>query len=211
MNVLIGCEESQIICKAFRAVGHNAYSCDLVSCSGGHPEWHIIADVLSVADGCCTFETQAGSIHVLLDAWDLVILHPPCTYLSNAGAGSLFSGGNLNKQRFFRGLLARNFFYSCLNVDCPRICVENPTPSKIYELPTYSQIIQPYYFGEPFSKRTLLWLVGLPPLFATSIILDYEATTTAAWYNKGGNSRQRNRSKTFPGIAAAMAAQWGTL
>ena len=209
MNVLIACESSQTICIAFRNFGINAFSCDIVPCYGGHPEWHIIADVYTIIDGCCTFETESGQIHVIFDKWDLATIHPPCTYLSNAGASSLFPGGVLNNVRFFRGLLARQFFIDMLNCDCDKVCVENPTPSKIYNLPVCSQVIQPSYFGDPYLKRTLLWLRGLPPLFATDIVSNPESTVTAEWYNKGGSLRQRNRSKTFPGVAAAMAVQWG--
>lgn len=194
MKVLVACEESQIVTKAFREKGHLSYSCDLQECSGGYPEWHIKEDVMNVID----------------DNWDMMIAHPPCTYLSKAGANSLFKDNKLNQERFELGLQAKEFFLKLYNSDIPRICIENPTPLKIFKLPMYSQVIQPYEFGHPYSKRTLLWIKNLPGLMPTDIIRykNIESTTTAAWYNKGGKDRQKNRSKTFSGIAYAMANQW---
>lgn len=194
MKILIACEESQEVCKAFRAKGHEAYSCDILPCSGGHPEWHIQGDVLEQLDR----------------GWDLMIAHPPCTYLSNAGACHLFPNKELNEERYKKGLEAKEFFMKLLNAPIQRICVENPVQSKIFNIIKYSQIIQPYQFGHPMAKKTCLWLKYLPPLQPTKLITDYESTRVAGnWYNKGGKERQKNRSKTFPGIAKAMAEQWG--
>src|SRR5690606_16437170 len=134
----------------------------------------------------------------------------PCTYLSNAGACHLFPNKELNEERYKKGLEAKEFFMKLLNAPIQRICVENPVQSKIFNIIKYSQIIQPYQFGHPMAKKTCLWLKYLPPLQSTKLITDYESTRVAGnWYNKGGKERQKNRSKTFPGIAKAMAEQWG--
>ena len=210
MNVLIACEESQRVCIAFRERGNNAFSCDIEPCSGGHPEWHIMQDVLPLLNGSCCFKTVDGTEHTIDGKWDLIIAHPPCTYLSNAGARFLYPKGVLNEQRLQKGLEAKEFFMALYNADCEKICVENPIPSKVYELPPYSQIVQPYEHGHPVQKKTCLWLKGLPLLKPTNIVEERESTKIAGnWYNKGGKDRQRNRAKTFPGIAAAMAEQWG--
>lgn len=210
MKVLIACEESQAVCKAFRERGHEAYSCDIQEPSGGHPEWHILGDALVAVEGGCII-TMDGVRHEV-GKWDLLIAHPPCTFLSNAGASHLFKGGKLNEERYKKGLEAKEFFMRFYNADVPMICVENPVPTRVYELPPYTQIVQPYEHGHPYSKRTCLWLKGLPKLQPTEVCEKWEGTTVAGnWYNKGGKDRQKNRSKTFPGIAAAMAAQWGNL
>lgn len=196
MRVLVACEESQRVCIEFRKLGHEAYSCDIEPCSGGHPEWHLQQDVTEL----------------LKIKWDLIIAHPPCTYLSNAGARFLYPKGELNEERLQKGLKAKEFFMKLWNTDCPRIAVENPIPSKVYGLPEYSQTIQPYEFGHPYSKKTCLWLKGLPKLQPTEIIPESEIQSTKIagnWFNKGGKDRQKNRAKTFPGIAKAMAEQWG--
>lgn len=151
--------------------------------------------------------------------WDLLIAHPPCTYLSNAGAVRLFPNGVLNQDRYAKGLQGKDFFMRCLNADCKRIAVENPVPSRIYGLPPYTQTIQPYEHGHPYCKKTCLWLKGLPPLRPTKIITE----NIISWVKGGSkdkNGRQRKRagttykdskmrSKTFEGIAVAMAEQWG--
>lgn len=194
MKVLVACEESQRVCIAFREKGHEAYSCDIEPCSGGHPEWHIKDDVLKHLD----------------EDWDLIIAHPPCTYLSNAGARFLYPKGILNQDRLKKGLEAKEFFMKLYNANCPKICVENPVSSKIFEMPQHTQEIQPFEFGHPFKKKTRLWLKGLKPLKATNIVEVSESTKIAGnWFNKGGKDRQKNRSKTFEGIAKAMAEQWG--
>lgn len=209
MKILIACEESQRVCIEFRRLGHEAYSADIQEPSGGHPEWHIHGDVLPLINGFCEFRTMDGTAHKIDGKWDLLIAHPPCTYLSQAGARWLFSGGQLNQDRYQNGLKAKKFFMKFLNADCNKICVENPVQSKIYQIPPYSQIVQPYYFGDPYSKKTCLWLKGLPKLQPTDICKEYQSTNVADWYQKGGKNRQKNRSKTFPDIARAMAEQWG--
>ncbi|MCW6112174.1 DNA cytosine methyltransferase [Clostridium sporogenes] len=193
MKILVACEESQAVTIELRKLGHEAYSCDIEPCSGGHPEWHLQQDVTPL----------------LKEKWDMIIAFPPCTYLSNAGARHLYPKGVLNKERYKKGLQAKEFFMQLYNADCLRIAVENPIPSKIYNLPKYSQVIQPYQFGHPFKKRTQLWLKGLPKLIPTEIIEASESTKIPGnWFNKGGKDRQKNRAKTFPGIAKAMAEQW---
>ena len=167
VNVLVACEESQEVCKAFRAKGHRAFSCDIQECSGGHPEWHIQGDVLPLLNGECDFITADGKPHTQTGRWDLIIAHPPCTYLSNAGACRMYKvlDGKrwINEERYHQMLDGRKFFEQMLNADCDRVAVENPTPLRIACLPTPTQVIQPYEFGHPYSKRTLLWLKGLPP------------------------------------------------
>lgn len=201
MRILVACEESQAVTIELRRLGHEAYSCDIQECSGGHPEWHIKSDALEL----------------LKMKWDMIIAHPPCTYLSNAGARHLYKGHRLNTERYALGLEAKEFFMRFLNADCPRIAVENPTPSRVYELPKCTQTIQPWMFGHPFTKRTNLWLRGLPPLVPTEIV-EPERTwcPSGSYSNKHGEThkgmfttdRAKNRSKTFPGIARAMAEQW---
>lgn len=203
MKVLVACEESQAVCKAFRELGHEAYSCDIQECSGGHPEWHIQGDVLPL----------------LKEKWDLIIAHPPCTYLTNAGARWLWAGHKLNEERYQKGLAAKEFFMAFYNTDCPRIAIENPIPSAVFDMPEYTQIIQPYEYGHPYSKKTCLWLKGLPLLKPTEIIEDHVPFVSSGSYAKThdpkykGASRKggaaKSRSKTFPGIARAMAEQWG--
>ena len=133
MNVLVACEESQRVCIAFRDKGHNAFSCDIEPCSGGHSEWHILQDVIPLLDGRCSFKTMDGIEHSIDGKWDVIIAHPPCTYLSNAGARWLYSGGKLNEERYRKGLDGKNFFMAMLNSDCQRLAVENPIPSIIYD------------------------------------------------------------------------------
>ena len=209
MKILVACEESQAVCTAMRKNGHESYSCDIIDCSGGHPEWHIKQEVLPLLNGRCEFATCDGTKHSIEGKWDMIIAHPPCTYLSNAGARHLYQKGELNESRLEKGLAAKEFFMLFYNADCPRIAIENPTPSKIYGLPQYCQVIQPYQFGHPFSKRTCLWLKGLPLLVPTDIVEVSQSTKVPGnWFNKGGKDRQKNRSKTFPGVAKAMADQW---
>jgi len=191
MKVLVACEYSGTVRDAFAKRGHDAWSCDIIPTEA--PGNHIFGDVLNHLDG----------------DWDLMIAHPPCTYLSNAGVGWLLPKGKLNQERYSKGLEGKSFFMKLLNAPIPKICVENPMPTKLFGLPIASQIVNPYEFGDPFAKRTYLWLKNLPPLMATAICGSYESTVTASWYNKGGKSRQKNRAKFWPGIAQAMAEQWG--
>lgn len=220
MKILIACEESQRVCIAFREKGHEAYSCDIQECSGGHPEWHILGDVLPIINGSCEFSTQDGVLHKIDEKWDLLIAHPPCTYLSNAGARHLWKGHKLNLERYKLGLEAKEFFMRFYAADCDMICVENPIPSKIFELPPYSQTIQPYEHGEPYTKRTCLWLKGLPMLIPTNIVEPIATYCPSGSYSKTHDKkymglitkdRAKERSKTFIGIARAMAEQWGNL
>jgi len=144
--------------------------------------------------------------------WDLMIAHPPCTYLSNAGARHLYPKGILNPDRLSKGMEAKEFFLALYNASIPKICIENPIPSTVFELPRYTQTIQPYEYGHPYKKKTCLWLRGLPDLTPTNIVEVKESTKIAGnWFNKGGKDRQKNRAKTFEGIAEAMADQWGNL
>ena len=214
MKVLVACEESQRVCTEFRKKGHEAYSCDILDPSGGHPEWHIKGDVTPYLDGRCIFETMDGTVSGCPDKWDLIIAHPPCTYISNAGVRFLYPGGNgvLNEDRLRKGMKETHFFLHCLYASCDCIAVENPVPSTVYCLPPYDQIIQPWMFGHPVQKKTCLWLKGLPELKPTNICEERQSSKIAGnWFNKGGKERQKNRAKTFPGIAEAMAEQWGCL
>ena len=212
MNVLVACEESQRVCAAFQERGHNAFSCDIEPCSGGHPEWHIMQDVLPLLDGRCSFKTMDGIEHSIDGKWDLIIAHPPCTYLSNAGARFLYPKGVLNEERLAKGMIAKDFFMHFYNADCDRIAIENPIPSKVYGLPPYTQTIQPWMFGHPVQKKTCLWLNGLPELQPTNVVEQRQSTKIPGnWFNSGGKERQKNRAKTFPGIAKAMAAQWSDI
>lgn len=232
MNVLVACEESQAVCKAFREKGHNAFSCDILPCSGGHPEWHIQGDVRQVLNpqlihlftgsicGMPTiwgirFETMDGKEHIVNHSWDLIIAHPPCTYFSTAGANWLFRGGELNEERYKKGLEMKQLFMDIYTADCHRIAIENVRAIKIWELPKYTQEIQPWQFGHKVSKATRLWLKNLPLLTPTDIV-----EPEAKWISCGYKNRQiqnnavckaynNRRSKTFPGVAKAMAEQWG--
>lgn len=157
-----------------------------------------------------TFRVTA--LGLLGEGWDLIIAHPPCTYLSVAGAGQLYKGGVLNEERYSKGLEAKAFFMKFINAPCEKICVENPRQFKIFEMPAYTQEIQPWMFGHATTKATRLWLKGLPPLKPTNIVKPKTTTQTAGnWYNKAkpGVDIQTQRSKTFWGIARAMADQWG--
>lgn len=212
MKVLVACEESQRVCIEFRKKGHEAYSCDIIDQSGGHPEWHIMQDVIPLLNGDCEFKTTDVKIHTIQGKWDMIIAHPPCTYLSNAGARFLYPKGVLNEERLKKGLKAKDFFMQIYMADCKKIVIENPIPSKVFGLPKYTQIIQPYEFGHPLKKKTCLWLKNLLNLQPTDVISQElcESTKVAGnWFNKGGKDRQKNRAKTFPGIAKAMADQWG--
>ena len=191
-------------------------------CSGGHPEWHIRGDVLPYIDGNCCFFTEDGMIHEQQGKWDLIIAHPPCTYLSNAGAVRLykiFDGKTyILRERFDKGMDAKEFFMKFLEADCDRIAIENPVPSGVYRLPKYTQAIQPYEYGDPYSKKTCLWLKGLPELRPTDIVKPICSWVSGGSKKADGSQRQntgmtfrdgKTKSKTFPGIAEAMADQWG--
>lgn len=217
MNVFIACEESQTVCKAFRELGHRAFSCDLQECSGGHPEWHVRGDCLSLINGDCEFLTEDGKKHSQEGEWDLLIAHPPCTYMSKAGARWMYlKAGVINEERLKLALEAKEFFFKLLNAKCKHIAVENPVPLKIVQLPTPDCVVQPYEHGEPFSKKTLLWLKNLPPIMPTQILSEYKpylpSNTGGAKrgqkHSRGVTKNAKESSKTFVGIAKAMAEQW---
>ena len=193
MKVLVACEYSGIVRDAFAAKGHDAWSCDILPTES--PGNHYQGDVLEHLD----------------KGWDLMIAHPPCTYLSNAGARYLYPKGKLNEDRYKLGLKAKEFFMALYNAPINKICVENPISSKIFALPKYNQTIQPYEYGHPFQKKTCLWLKNLLKLEPTNIIFERQSTKIPGnWFNKGGKERQKNRSKFFKGIAQAMENQWGS-
>lgn len=219
MRVLVACEESQTVCKAFREKGHVAFSCDLQECSGGHPEWHINGDCLCLLDGDCEFVTQDGTKHVQEGEWDLIIAHPPCTYMSKAGARWMYpTAGNISEERLKLAMEAKEFFFKMLNAKCKRIAVENPVPLKVVGLPEPTCSVQPYEHGEPFSKKTCLWLKNLPPITPTNIVSNYKpylpSNTGGAKrgqkHSRGVAKNAKEASKTFKGVAQAMCEQWGT-
>lgn len=219
MKVLVACEESQEVCKAFRELGHEAYSCDIQEPSGGHPEWHILGDALKAIEGG-RVTTMDGETHDV-GKWDLLIAHPPCTYLTVTG-NRWFNTERYGEKAVRRLQLreeAAAFFMAFVNASVCKIAVENPVGymSTAYQKPT--QIIHPYMFGDPARKATCLWLKGLPKLTPTDIvvpdIIQYKngKGTDSPWHMESlklpPNERAKARSKTFPGIARAMAEQWG--
>jgi len=202
MKVLIGCEYSGRVREAFNRRGHDAWSCDLIPSSDNSPK-HIVGDVRDV---------------VKMGGWDLAIFHPPCTYLSRAGARWLYAGGELNEERYAKLLEARELFMELWNADIPQIVIENPTPFKIANLPEPTQVIQPFEYGDPYTKRTLLWIKGLTPLEPTNIVepLGSWLPSNATGFRKGqksqkGFSKAGDYSLTFEGIADAMGEQWGSI
>lgn len=219
MNVLIACEESQRVCISFREKGHNAYSCDIIPCSGGYPEWHIMQDVTSLLNGNCSFKTMDDKTHEIIGSWDIIIAHPPCTDLAVSGARHF-----AEKIKDGRQQKSIDFFMLFTKTNCKKVCIENPVSimSSKYRKP--DQYIQPYQFGHPISKKTCLWLTGLPKLKPTNIV-DPNVTDEYG-FSIGGALRYATdengkilswndprtaiaRSKTFWGIARAMAEQWG--
>ncbi len=232
MKILLACEESQRVTVEMRKLGHEAYSCDLIPCSGGYPEWHIQSDVLPLINGNCDFTTADGALHKISGKCDMIIAFPPCTYLTNAGTRHFSPKCSTPEKIATRKELrerAADFFISLANADCERIAIENPVGymSRHYKPPT--QIIEPYYFAESVddkenyvTKRTCLWLKGLPPLKPTADlprpkpIREYTnihgKTKYVGWcMNVGGKNqaeRAKRRSKTFFGVAKAMAEQW---
>jgi len=200
MRVLLACEESQAVTKEFRALGHEAYSCDILETSGSNPEWHIKGDVIPLRN----------------QKWDLIIAFPPCTHLAVSGAAWF-----AEKRADGRQQQAIDFFMALAASDCERIAVENPVGIMSTEWRKPDQIIQPWQFGDSFSKKTCLWLKGLPKLQPTNVVDSGESVVFASgvkmpkWYadawGKSPEERSKIRSKTFPGIAKAMAMQWGTI
>ena len=235
MKVLVACEESQEVCKAFREKGHEAYSCDIIDCSGGHPEWHIKGDVLPLLNGRCEFETVNGDVHRVDGKWDMIIAFPPCTHLAVSGARHFSKKREDGRQR--EGI---EFFCKFLEAACEKISVENPVGiisgdyvvkwfpdvAEKYSLPIKpSQIIQPYEFGHRTKKTTCLWLKGLDKLKPTDVvepeIITYKGGAKfgvgiGQVFDENGKSipfhdprTAKARSKTFRGVALAMADQWG--
>ncbi len=235
MKVLIACEESQRVCQAFREKGHLAFSCDIIECSGGHPEWHIKQDVLPLLNGNCSFTTCDGITHTITERWDMIIAFPPCINLCSTGASTF-------KQKREDGRQEKSiiFFATIMNADCEKIVIENPVGiisgkyikehfphlCEKYGLPKKAtQIIQPWMFGDKYQKTTCLWLKGVKPLAPAITVKPqlefYEWTDSKTgkikrqplWYYEAAKTNKKEkskiRSKTFPGIAAAMAAQWG--
>lgn len=237
MKVLVACEESQRVCIEFRKRGHEAYSCDIEDCSGGHPEWHIKWDALELINGNCGFLTTDGELHRIDGKWDMIIAFPPCTHLAVSGAAWFEKKRKDGRQR--EGI---EFFCKILNANCEKIAVENPVNiisgdyilkwfpdlAEKYNLPIKStQIIQPYEYGDQAKKTTCLWLKGMPVLKPTNVVCcgemfytsgkKYSVGASANWAtDENGKILRYNdprtakiRSKTFPGIAKAMAEQWG--
>lgn len=227
MKILVACEESQAVCKAFREKGHEAYSCDIIDCSGGYPEWHIKEDVTCLLNGDCGFYTCDGEEHFISGSWDMIIAFPPCTHLCVSGARHFEKKRADGRQK--EGI---EFFCNFLTTNCEKIAIENPVGiiggdyikkhfpdlANKYGLPIKpSQKIQPFEYGHPYSKTTCLWLKGLPKLKPTNIL----EKPQEGWVNQCFTSDGRyggfasnfqgstERSKTFPGIAKAMADQWG--
>lgn len=219
MNVLVACEESQRVAMSFRDKGHYAFSCDVLPCSGGHPEYHIQDDALKVLNGG-DFVTMDGRKHHV-DKWDLLIAHPPCTYLSSAGAVRLFKKNQRKTyaevERLNKGFDAKEFFLAFYNANIDKIVIENPVPLIVYRLPKYTQIIEPYFFGDPYYKKTCLWLKGVPPLEPTNIVQPLCSWVSGGSKKSDGTPRDNQgkihnsklRSKTFWGVAKAMSDQWG--
>lgn len=240
MNVLVACEESQRVCTAFREKGHIAFSCDILECSGSHPEWHIMGNVLPLLNGNCEFSTQDGKTHVVSGKWDMIIAFPPCTHLAVSGAAYFKKKRADGRQRE-----AIEFFCQFFIADCDRIAIENPVNiiSGRYVIEHFPELaikyglpksptcrIQPYQFGDSAKKTTCLWLKGLPALKPDNVVDPGEFYTDpkGSRYSVGASAdmaRDENgkilawndprtgriRSKTFPGIARAMAEQWGNL
>lgn len=225
MNILVACEESQRVCLAFRNKGHRAFSCDIEECSGGHPEWHIRQDVLPLLNGDCSFTTCDGVEHFQDGKWDMIIAFPPCTHLATSGAPSFAKKREDGRQR--EGI---EFFAQFLHTNCEKVVIENPVGimggeyikkwfpdlCEKYGLPVkHTQTIQPYEHGHPVRKTTCLWLKGVQPLKPTNVVepdiytyiaKDGSIKTDCRWRN-GKNGKER--SKTFDGVALAMAEAWG--
>lgn len=222
MNILIACEESQAITIEMRKKGHNCYSCDLQECSGGHPEWHIIADVLPLLNGNCSFVTVDGIEHTIEGRWDMIIAHPPCTYLTCSGNRwfNIEKYGEKAIQRHKDREAAAEFFMAFVNADCDKIVIENPVGVMNTRYRKPDCIIHPWQFGDEYEKTTCLWLKGLPKLIPQ--ITEKPELEYFEWIDKNGKKkrqlkadshashkdRAKNRSKTFPGIAKAIAEQY---
>lgn len=226
MRVLVACEESQRVCTAFRERGHEAYSCDLVECSGGHPEWHIQGDCLPLLNGRCEFQTADGEVHRVDGRWDMIIAHPPCTYFSNATMVNL---GRQDKPDVFNERWRKDFYrkraaafrfvVAIWMADCDKVAVENVVGYLSTHFSRPTQYIEPYQFGDPWKKKTCLWLRGLPPLTPTEQVEPIgkwvrhhlKSKNDLEGYTERGVYSAKDRATTFRGVAAAMAEQWGGL
>ena len=231
MNVLVACEESQRVCTAFREKGHNAFSCDILPCSGGHPEWHIQTDVLSILNPTTHYEQgydeywngicfyTGNAFHRIKGKWDLIIAHPPCTYLTLAGNKWFkpeFADRFPDRQKQRKEAI--DFFMAIANADCDKIAIENPVGVMSSQWRKPDQYIEPYMFGDPEKKKTGLWLKGLPLLKPTNIVEPIiihckSGANEPRWHMETMHlpkeERSRVRSQTFPGVAKAFADQWG--
>ena len=220
MRILVACEESQRVTTELRNLGHEAYSCDIQPCSGGHKEWHIQQNVLPLLDGHCSFRTMDGLAHTIDAKWDLIIAHPPCTYLTVTG-NRWFNeeryGDKARKRKQDREE-AIQFFMAFANADCERIAIENPVGVMSTHFRKPDQTVHPYMFGDPERKATCFWLKGLPLLQPTNVVepvviqLKNGKGTDSPWHlntiSLPPAERSKARSKTFPGMAKAMAEQW---
>lgn len=223
MKILVACEESQAVTKEMRRLGHEAYSCDIQDCSGGHPEWHIKQDVSPLLNGNCAFATNDGTLHEIEGRWDLIIAHPPCTYFSNATMVNLgrkdkpYVFNDEWRQRFIKKRNnALSFVMQIWTADCERIAIENVVGYLSTHFSKPTQYIEPFMFGDPWRKKTCLWLKNLPPLESTDVVEPkgkwvrhyLKNRDDLIGYEKPGVHSAKDRSKTFPGIAKAMAEQW---
>lgn len=211
LHVLIACEESQAECTAFRELGHDAWSCDLQKCRrGGHPEWHIIGDCVPLMYGLHRFRTQDGISHAV-PGWDLIIAHPPCTFLCKIGSPWLYRDADhiilwrgkeivINYERYKNMIRGRAFFLKCLGAKAPYVAVENPLPMALAQLPRPSTYVCPSWFGSPYTKKTLYWLKNLPPIIAQQI--DGHRGSLVK------HTRGKYRSRTDENLARAIAKQW---
>ena len=228
MKVLVACEESQVVCKAFRERGHEAYSADLQECSGGHPEWHIKGDCVPLLNGNCHFITEGGQWVNIEGRWDLIIAHPPCTYLCVTGNRWFNTAkyGKTAEQRWKDRVFGAVLFMQFVAADCDHIAIENPIGIMGTAYRKADQIIQPYEYGHNARKATCLWLKNLPKLTPTNIVDHGEidchglSAGAGATYARDENGKilswndprtAKERSKTYFGIGQAMAEQWGKL
>ena len=211
MKVLVACEESQRVCIEFRKKGHEAYSCDIIDQSGGHPEWHIMADVLPLLNGDCKFTTTDGVEHQIVGRWDMIIAFPPCTDLAVSGAAWF-----KEKQKDGRQQKSIEFFMKIASADCERIAIENPVGIMSTRWRKPDQIVQPWQFGHLEQKKTCLWLKGIPKLRETENVYDEmmklpKNKRERLHYLPPSPDRAKERSKTFLGIAKAIASQWSDI
>ena len=206
MKILMACEESQAVTIELRRLGHEAYSCDIIECSGGHPEWHIMQDVLPFLNGNCTFQTADLYTHTIDGRWDMIIAFPPCTDLAVSGARHF-----AKKRADGRQQASIDFFMKFANANCDMIAIENPVGIMSTRFRKPDQIINPWQFGHPETKKTCLWLKNLQPLEETENVYAYMMTLPEKERSRihwMGSGHAKERSKTYPGIARAMAEQW---